>query len=66
MKWTAENKVKAGTAGGIDAVVKAINIHISNAGVCENGCCALRSMTYNNGKNTWLNTNKSNEMNSWE
>ena len=57
MKWTAENKVKAGAAGGIEAVVKAINTHINNAGVCERGCCALLNMT-DNGKNTWLNTNK--------
>ena len=51
MKWTAENKVKAGTAGGIEAVVKAINTHINNADVCEQGCGALWNMTVN-GKNT--------------
>ena len=51
MKWTAENKVKVGAAGGIEAVVKAINTHINNAGVCENGCGALLNMTIN-GKNT--------------
>ena len=42
--------MKAGAAGGIDAVVKAINTHIGNAGVCENGCNALVRMTFN-GKN---------------
>ena len=47
MKWTAENQVKAGAAGGIEAVVKAINKHINNAGVCEQGCGALYSMTAN-------------------
>ena len=52
MKWTAENQAKAGAAGGIEAVVKAINTHISNAGVCEQGCGALLNMTANNGKNT--------------
>ena len=44
--------MKAGAAGGIDAVVKAINTHINNAGVCENGCDALWNMTLGNGKNT--------------
>ena len=52
MKWTAENQVKAGAAGGIEAVVKAINTHINNDGVCYAGCGALRSMTLSNGKNT--------------
>ena len=37
----AENKVKAGTAGGIEAVVKAMNTHINNANVCKNGCSIL-------------------------
>ena len=55
MKWTAENQVKAGAAGGIEAVVKAINTHISNAGVCDAGCGALWNMTFN-GKNTTENT----------
>ena len=50
MKWTAENKVKAGAAGGIEAVVKAINTHMDNVGVCKNGCNALWNMTINNGK----------------
>ena len=49
MKWTAENQVKAGAAGGIDAVVKAINTHINNAGVCEHGCGALWITAVNNG-----------------
>ena len=39
--------MKAGAAGGIEAVVKAINKHINNAGVCEQGCGALYSMTAN-------------------
>ena len=51
MKWTAENRVKAGAAEGIDAAVKAINTHINNADVCEKGCSALCNMTVN-GKNT--------------
>ena len=44
--------MKAGAEGGIDAVVKAINTHIDNAGMCEKGCDVLMSMTFNNGKNT--------------
>ena len=65
MKWTAENQVKAGAAGGIEAIVKAINTHINNAGVCKNGCWALWNMTAFNGKNKLLKTtNKQNEMNS--
>ena len=42
--------MKAGTAGGIEAVVKAINTHIDNAGVCRAGCDTLRNMTNGNGK----------------
>ena len=52
MKLTDESQVKAGTAGGIEAVVKVINIHIDNADVCEEGCNTLRNMTCDNGKNT--------------
>ena len=52
MKYTAKNQVKAGIVGGIEAVVKVINTHIGNAGVCEKGCGVLSSMTFNNGKNT--------------
>ena len=47
MKLTAENQVKTGAAGGIEAVIKAIYTHISNAGVCKNGCAALWSMAFN-------------------
>ena len=38
--------------GGIEAIVKAINTHIDNAGMCEQGCWALRNMTFNDGKST--------------
>ena len=57
MKCTAENQVKAG-AGGVEAVVKAINTHINNAGVCYQGCGAFRNMTANNGKKTTDKTAK--------
>ena len=43
--------MKAGAAGGIEAVIKVINIHTDNVGVCEKGCSALCSMTKDNGKN---------------
>ena len=49
-------------AGGIEAVVKAINTHINNAGVCESGCGALANMAVNNGKNTDKTNSKTNEM----
>ena len=44
--------MRAGAAGGIEAVVKAINTHINNADVCEKGCGALYYMIANNGKTT--------------
>ena len=39
--------MKAGAAGGIEAVVKAINTHIDNADVCKQGCDVLINMTVN-------------------
>ena len=48
------NKVKAGAAGGVEAVVKAINTHIDNAGVCEKGYWALYYMAANSGKKTGI------------
>ena len=55
--------MKAGAAGGIEAIAKAINTHISSAGVCESGCCTLRNVTCDNGK-TLINTsnNKTNNV----
>ena len=43
--------MKAGTVGGIEAVAKAINAHISSADACYAGCYALGNMTGDNGKN---------------
>ena len=40
-----DNAMKAGTIGGIEAVVKAMNTHINDDYVCKYGCGALRSMT---------------------
>ena len=51
------NRVKAGAAGGIEAVVKAINTHIDYAGVCQHGCGALWSMTLNGKKLIKCKTN---------
>ena len=48
IKWTAENKIKAGTVGAIEAVIKIINKHKDNDSVCEQGCEALCNMTDNN------------------
>ena len=42
--------MKAGTAGGIEAVVKAINAHINNVDVCYAGCRVLWNMTLDDGK----------------
>ena len=42
--------MKAGAAGGIEAVVKVVNTHVKDAGACFQGCAALSSMTANNGK----------------
>ena len=50
--------MKAGKAGGVEAVIRAINTHINNTDVCENGCSALWNII-NNGKNT-DKTNKTN------
>ena len=44
-------RVKAGKAGGIEAVVEAMKAHIGNDGVCLNGCWALKNIVLNNGKN---------------
>ena len=48
-----------GDEGVIEAVVKAINTHINNASVCENGFGALMNMAKYNGKNTEITKNKS-------
>ena len=51
IKWTAENRVKAGEAGVIETVVKVISTHINNAGMCKQGCRALLGMIKDNSKN---------------
>ena len=50
--------MKAGTGGGIEVVVKAINAHINNVGMCHAGCGALNNMTNNNSKTVTKQTNR--------
>ena len=50
MKCAAENQVKVGTAGGIEAIVKAINTHINNTKVCQIVCAILENTALNNSK----------------
>ena len=47
---TVENQVKAGIAGGIEAIVRLINTHIDSVDVCVAGCDAIMNMTTNNCK----------------
>ena len=57
--------MKAGAAGGIETVMKAINTNICSHNVCEQGCRTLGIMTYNNGKKTGkTQQHNTNEMNS--
>ena len=42
-----DNELKAGQAGAIEVIVKAMNTHAGNANLCENGCEALRNITLN-------------------
>ena len=41
------NRVKAGQAGAIEMIVKAMSTHINNADVCKCGCGALLSIIIN-------------------
>ena len=43
-----EKAAAAGEVKGIEAIVKVINTHFENAGVCENGCGALWNITEHN------------------
>ena len=47
LEYPADNQIKAGEAGAIEAIVNAMNEHIKNGAVCENGCGALMSITIN-------------------
>ena len=45
-----DNKKKAAAAGGIGLVIRAMEIHITNPSVCEQGCGVLWNMSVNNRK----------------
>ena len=45
-----ENVNKLATAGGIETIVKTINVHIKNTDVCKYGCWALVKITESNSK----------------
>ena len=45
--YPVDNQIKAREAGAIEAIVNAMNEHIKNGAVCENGCGALMSITIN-------------------
>ena len=45
-----DNRIKAREAGAIEVIVNAMNEHIKNAALCENGCGALKNITRGNGK----------------
>ena len=47
----AENKTRVASAGGIEAVVKAMHTHAQDADVQQNGCGALWSMAASHSKN---------------
>ena len=49
-----ENKVLAGKAGAIDALVAAMRAHVGNAGVLEQACGTIRSICAYNGIRRWL------------
>eukprot|EP00961_Rhodomonas_salina_P095293 1282150-Rhodomonas_salina.1 len=42
-----ENKVKIGAAGGIEAVITAMQQHADSEGVQEWGCAALSNLAFN-------------------
>ena len=45
-----KNEIKAGKAGAIEVVIKAIGTHTSNKRICEKGCRALSNLTSNGKK----------------
>ena len=63
VKWTDENQAIAAMTGGIEAVIKAVSIHVDNAGVCYVGCGALTNIAANYGKAQQQQQQNINEMN---
>ena len=45
--FKADNKVVAGKAGVIEAIVKIMNIHINDVDVCKNCCGVIMNITGN-------------------
>ena len=45
-----DNAIKAGEAGAIEMIVKAMNTYINDAVICELGCGTLVNITWNYGK----------------
>ena len=55
--------MKSGAVGGIETVAKAMNTHIDNDYVCQQGCGALWNMAEGNGKNIGKDNKLKHEMN---
>ena len=47
--FVGENKMLAGKAGAIDAVVTVMRAHVGNAGVSEQACRAMSNICVNKG-----------------
>ena len=45
--FTDDNQVIAGKAGAIEVIVEAIENHMDNADICQQGCLILWSITLN-------------------
>lgn len=41
----ADNKMKAGDSGAIDAIVNTVNTHIDNVDICKCGCGIFMTIT---------------------
>ena len=46
---TTDNEVIAGREGAISVVLSVLNKHVSSESVCTAACCALGSITANDG-----------------
>ena len=44
---TADNKVKAGEVGAIEAILYVMKTHSTDAVICEKGCRILNNITFN-------------------
>ena len=55
MKRTAENKVKAVAAGGIETITNIISIYANDLNTCSAGLDVLFNMTVRNSKRILIN-----------